>query len=84
MLRSLHKTIVLGTDSLASNFDLNLMEEVKQILSFEDIPAEEWLQWITINGALALGLEETIGSFQPGKSPGLVNILDDLSVKRIV
>jgi cytosine/adenosine deaminase-related metal-dependent hydrolase len=84
LFRSLSRNIVLGTDSLASNFDLNLMEEVKQILSFEDIPVEEWLQWITINGALALGLEKTIGSFQPGKSPGLINILDDLSVKRIV
>jgi aminodeoxyfutalosine deaminase len=84
LLRSLNRKIVLGTDSLASNHDLNLLNEVKALLSVENIPDEEWLSWITINGAKALGLESYYGSFSKGKKPGVIHIKDDFTVDRMV
>jgi len=71
-----HKvTIVIGTDSLASNHRLSVLEEIKTIAKkFPDIPLEEMLQWCTINGARALKLEQSMGSFEKGKKPGVVLI----------
>lgn len=83
-LRGLKRKIVLGTDSLASNFDLNLINEVKQLLSIENVPMEEWLGWITVNGAEALGMEDRLGSFEKGKRPGVIVIAVDFSVERLV
>lgn len=67
--------ITIGTDSLASNHQLNVLEELKTLqLHFPGIPMGEMLQWATLNGAMALQLEDTLGSFEPGKQPGLVLI----------
>ena len=67
--------IVLGTDSYASNQNLNMMEEIKTIKKyFPHIPLPTILQWATINGARALGIEGRYGSFEKGKKPGLVLI----------
>ncbi len=67
--------IVLGTDSYASNRQLNMMEEVRSIKRhFPYIPLPVILQWATYNGAKALGIEDRFGSFEPGKKPGLVLI----------
>lgn len=65
-------SIALGTDSLASNNSLSLLEEMLlvinnyPVLSFETI-----LKWATLNGAKALGNEKMLGSIQKGKKPGL-------------
>ncbi|HXL58302.1 MAG TPA: amidohydrolase family protein, partial [Chitinophagaceae bacterium] len=76
-------TIVLGTDSLAGNWSLNLMDEMKSIQRyFPDITMEQLLQWATINGAKALQMEDTFGSFEKGKQPGVV-LIDALSNKNI-
>jgi cytosine/adenosine deaminase-related metal-dependent hydrolase len=65
--------IVLGTDSLASNHQLSIMEEIKTIQqAFPHIPAEQLLRWATINGAKALQMENLLGSFEKGKRPGIV------------
>jgi cytosine/adenosine deaminase-related metal-dependent hydrolase len=67
--------ITLGTDSLASNYCLSLLSEMKTISKhFAHIPFAELLQWATLNGARFLGLEQTLGSFDAGKSPGVVLI----------
>lgn len=64
--------LALGTDSLASNDKLSILEEMKTIVnSFPDISFEEVLQWGTLNGAKALGLEVNLGSFEVGKKPGI-------------
>ncbi|HEY9122857.1 MAG TPA: amidohydrolase family protein [Bacteroidales bacterium] len=64
--------LALGTDSLASNYKLSILEEMKTIVaSFPDISFEEVLQWGTLNGAKALGLEADFGSFEVGKKPGI-------------
>ena len=60
--------ITLGTDSLASNRTLSILEEMK---FFEEIDFEEILKWATINGAKALKIENKYGSIEKGKQPGL-------------
>ncbi len=67
--------IVLGTDSYASNGQLNLMAEIRTLRKhFSDIPLASMLQWATLNGAEALGIDAQFGSFEKGKKPGLVLI----------
>ena len=65
--------IVIGTDSLASNDNLSILEELKTLqFNFQDIPVEDLVAWATINGARALGEEEQFGKIEPGKKPGLL------------
>jgi len=67
--------VCLGTDSLASNHRLSILEEMKTVLCHApEIGFDEVLEWATINGARALGFEREIGTIEPGKKPGLVNI----------
>lgn len=75
--------IVLGTDSLASNHHLSILEEIKTIRKqFPNIAADQLLQWATINGAKALQMDKLLGSFEPGKKPGVVLCEDQLSKLR--
>jgi len=67
--------IILGTDSLASNHQLNILEEIKTIVkNFPGIKTETLLKWATINGAKALQMENKLGSFEKGKKPGIILI----------
>lgn len=69
------ETICLGTDSLASNRNLSILEEMKTVQeAAPEIPFEAILRWATLNGAVALGMEDEIGTLDVGKRPGLVNI----------
>jgi cytosine/adenosine deaminase-related metal-dependent hydrolase len=71
----LKSRIVLGTDSLASNHQLSILEEMKTIKkTFPSIPTAELLIWATSNGAQALAFEEKLGDFSKGKKPGVVLI----------
>ena len=66
-------TIVLGTDSLASNHQLSITAEIKTIHDhFPRIDPEQLLKWATINGARALQVDNIAGSFEKGKKPGVV------------
>ena len=72
--------IVLGTDSYASNTQLNIFEEIKIIQdNFPEISLQTILQWATMNGARALCIENKYGSFEKGKIPGVVLILENNS-----
>ena len=83
LLRNAKANIVLGTDSLASNNSLSILQEIKTLLLFNpEIPSSELLQWSTLNGALALGFEERYGSFSQGKRPG-INLLESVDGKKI-
>ena len=74
--------IVIGTDSYASNDQLNMYEEIKTICkNFATISLPTVLGWATINGAKALEVDEVVGSFETGKKPGVV-LLGDVA-KRI-
>ena len=65
--------VVLGTDSLASNHQLSILSEMRVIRDrFPFIGPETLFGWATINGARALQLDKLLGSFEPGKKPGLV------------
>ena len=67
--------IVLGTDSLASNNQLSILEEIKTLhKNFPGIPVASLLQWATSNGAKALQMDQELGSFDKGKKPGIVLI----------
>ncbi len=77
LLRSEKANIVIGTDSYASNWSLNILDELKTIQQHHpEIPLEEMLQWATINGARALQMDKHLGSFEKGKKPGVVLIKD--------
>ncbi|MET6999639.1 amidohydrolase family protein [Chitinophaga defluvii] len=79
-----HCNITLGTDSLASNHQLSIWAEIQTIQQhFPDIPLEELLQWATLNGAHALNIVDTYGSFEKGKKPGVV-ALHHLHSERII
>ena len=73
--------ICIGTDSLASNWSLSIIEELKM---FRNIPLFELLQWATINGAKALGVADKFGSIEEGKQSGIINLtgvnLDDFTL----
>jgi aminodeoxyfutalosine deaminase len=86
MFRKNNCTIVLGTDSFASNWSLSILDEIKTIQkNFPSIPMEEILKWATSNGAQALQLHHELGSIEKGKKPGIVLINEDnLSGKRLV
>ena len=67
--------IVLGTDSLASNDQLSILDEMRTINQhFPDIKLNTLFQWATINGAKALGCDDIYGSFEKGKRPGILQI----------
>jgi cytosine/adenosine deaminase-related metal-dependent hydrolase len=78
--------IVLGTDSLASNYSLSILDEMKTIRkNFPSISTGEMLQWSTLNGAKALKMDNTLGSFEKGKQPGVICLSTDLmSVQRLL
>ena len=65
-------TICIGTDSLASNWGLSILDELKSIQkSYPQISLPELITWSTLNGAAFLGIEKAIGSLEIGKKPGL-------------
>lgn len=75
--------IVIGTDSLASNWNLSIIEELKIINSkYPNIPLNTLIQWSTINGARFLGFDGKLGSFEKGKIPG-VNLLEHLDLAQM-
>ena len=84
LLRNQGCSITLGTDSLASNHQLSIWQEIQTIRKhFPAIPLEEILQWATFNGAQALGITDLYGSFEKGKRPGVV-LIDHIESKRII
>ncbi|MBN2662774.1 MAG: amidohydrolase family protein [Bacteroidales bacterium] len=69
--------ITLGTDSLATNNRLSIIEEMK---NFTEFNFTEVLKWATINGAKALKINNIYGSIEIGKKPGL-NLISNFDFK---
>ena len=60
--------VALGTDSRASNPDLNLLSEVQFVASrFPQIDPATLLRMATLDAAEALGFGDVVGSLTPGK-----------------
>jgi cytosine/adenosine deaminase-related metal-dependent hydrolase len=85
--------VTIGTDSLTSNWQLSILEEMKTIARFQSyVPFQTLLRWATINGAEALGFDDQLGSIEVGKKPGLLllnlgdeeQLVHDTKVQRIV
>jgi cytosine/adenosine deaminase-related metal-dependent hydrolase len=81
-----HKAeIVLGTDSYSSNWQLSIAAEIRTIRKeLPEMPLQRILQWATINGARALERDDALGSFEPGKKPGIVLLDNALQAKKII
>ncbi len=64
--------VALGTDSRASNPDLNMWNELRYVAEHHaEISREEVLRLGTVYGARALGREDEVGSLTPGKLANL-------------
>jgi len=65
-------TLALGTDSLASCPDLDLLAELRCLAAaFPDVPVRAWLDAATQGGAHALGRPD-LGAIAVGRRPGLL------------
>ncbi|MBL7884417.1 MAG: amidohydrolase family protein [Bacteroidia bacterium] len=63
--------ITIGTDSLASNWNLSILDELKTISKHNpSIDLNTLLTWATKNGADFLNLNQ-LGTIEKGKKPGL-------------
>lgn len=76
--------MTIGTDSLTSNWQLSVLDEMKTIAKYQSyIPFGTLIRWATLNGAEALGFEKELGSLEIGKTPGLnlLNLDNDFLLK---
>lgn len=65
--------VALGTDSLASNPDLSLWEELRFLAQrYPDVPGETLLRMGTLHGAKALGFATECGSLEVGKAADFI------------
>ncbi len=75
--------VTIGTDSLASNTTLSILEEMKTIMrNYEDIDFTELIKWGTLNGAKALKMDDKLGSIEVGKTPGL-NLISNFDFNKM-
>jgi cytosine/adenosine deaminase-related metal-dependent hydrolase len=95
MLREVTDRIVAGTDSLASNTRLSMITELRLLHdAAPELTVEEIIRWGTINGARLLGMNDILGSIEPGKRPGLLlvepfdlvnmRLLPESRIKRLI
>lgn len=75
LIRKFTDKIVLGTDSLASNHNLSILEEMKTIqYRYPEISSEELVCWSSRNAAELIGKADVFGKIEAGMRPGLVQI----------
>lgn len=84
--------VCLGTDSAASNNDLDMLGEMQTAAllakvtaqNAQALPAWQALEMATINGAIALNCQDDIGSLNVGKSADVIAIdLDHISTQPV-
>ena len=72
--------VSLGTDGSTTNNNLDMMMEMRTLGLLQKssrwdptvTPAQELLDIVTINGAKAIGMQDSLGSIEPGKYADLV------------
>lgn len=84
--------VAIGTDSAASNNDLDMFSEMRTTALLAKgvaqdasaIPAATALRMATLNGAIALGIADETGSLEPGKSADITAVdLDHVETQPI-
>lgn len=88
LLVSKNCRLTIGTDSLASNNTLSVIDEINVLLKyFPEIPFENLLKAATFNGAEFLGIEDQFGTLEKNKKPG-INLIErkgtDYSVRPLL
>jgi len=67
--------VCLGTDSLASNPDLDILAEARFVhAKYPAFPGDTLLKTITLSGAEALGWSDEAGSLETGKSADFIAV----------
>ena len=75
--------ICIGTDSLSSNHQLSMLEEMKIIQShFPAITLSEIVSWATSNGSEALEMNDWAGTIERGKKPG-INLISGMDLQHL-
>jgi len=75
----INEKCTIGTDSLASNWSLSVLDELKTIAkNHSKIPLVTLIKWATYNGAQFLNFAQ-LGSIEKGKVPGL-NLLENVNL----
>lgn len=78
----INEKCTIGTDSLASNWSLSILDELKTISKKNTtIHLEILIKWATFNGAQFLEFDE-LGSIERGKSPGL-NLISNIDFEKL-
>jgi len=81
MLVNSGMTIALGTDSLASNDSLSVLEEILTLQKyFPFLSINDLIRFATLNGAKALQQDCVFGSIEAGKKPG-INLIQNIDFK---
>ncbi len=79
--------MTLGTDSLASNYTLSIIEEINSIKKlFPNIALGTLLKMSTYNGAKFLGIENEFGLIEKGRKSGINLLIENegyFSVKKL-
>lgn len=93
MLLEATPNICIGTDSLASNWQLSMLAELRTLQqAYPNIALPTLLSWATWYGAQALQAGDRLGCFAPGYKPGVLLIegigegqnLEHASVQRLL
>ena len=88
LLQSMGVPICIGTDSLASNDQLDMCSELNVLLENFTVQLEDVLQWATWNGANALSMQNHLGCIAEKYTPGLLLLKEEgrqiTFVKRII
>ncbi len=84
LFKNFNDYIIIGTDSLASNTKLSILDELKVLIKeFENIRFDDLIKWATINGAKALKIENRYGSIEKEKTPGL-NLITNFDFEKMI
>ena len=67
--------MTIGTDSLSSNWQLSIWEEMKTIAKYKSyVDFDLMVKWACQNGAEALGYDDLMGTIAVGKRPGILKL----------
>ncbi|NLD98876.1 MAG: amidohydrolase family protein [Fibrobacter sp.] len=73
--RNRNLSICIGTEGIAAPGKMSLFDELFSLkCAYPHIPALEMLRWVTINPAVALKMENQLGSLTPGKYADIIAV----------